>query len=80
MKCAVLTNETKRKADPIAEVVAGRQHVDWRDLRFEPFTSPDVGRMLAKMAEQIADAMEREFVAEPVSPEKGKPVSTRRVV
>ncbi|NUO84348.1 toll/interleukin-1 receptor domain-containing protein [candidate division KSB1 bacterium] len=41
--CPVLNEETKRSSDKLAEVVAARQYVDWRELRFEAFTSPQAG-------------------------------------
>jgi F-box protein 11 len=56
--CPILHDEGKRKADPLARVVAERQYADWRELRFEPFTSPQVARTLANMATQIAEALE----------------------
>jgi F-box protein 11 len=59
VECAILSDEEKRKAEPLAKVIAARQYVDWRELRFEAFTSPEVGRTLAKMAKQILDALER---------------------
>ena len=42
--------------DELAEVIASRQYEDWRELRFEPFTNPQVGRALAKLAVQIRNA------------------------
>ena len=57
--CPVLNDEEKRRADPLAEVIASRQRVDWRDLRFDPMTSPQVGKKLAQMAVQVRDALER---------------------
>ena len=57
--CPLLNDERKRKTEKLAQVIAERQYVDWRELRFEPFTSPQIGRTLAKMATQIADALER---------------------
>lgn len=59
VNCSVLNNTAKLETDPLAKVIAARQHVDWRELRFEPFTSPHVGRLLAKMATQIVEALER---------------------
>ena len=55
----LLNDEAKRKSDKLAEVLAGRQYADRRELRFEPFTSPDVGKMLAQLAVQVRDALER---------------------
>lgn len=55
-----LLDDGKRRAkDPVAEVIASHQYADWRDLRFEPFTSPQVGKLLAQLASQIRDALER---------------------
>ncbi len=59
VNCSVLSNTAKLETDPLAKVIAARQHIDWRELRFEPFTSPQIGRLLAKMATQIVEAMER---------------------
>jgi F-box protein 11 len=58
--CPVLSNETKREKDSIAKVLAARQYADWRELRFEPFTTPVVGRQLASIAKQIVEALERD--------------------
>ncbi|MFL6213154.1 MAG: right-handed parallel beta-helix repeat-containing protein [Blastocatellia bacterium] len=59
VECATLSDEAKREHDSLAKVIAARQYADWRELRFEPFTSPQVGKMLAKMAQQIVEALER---------------------
>lgn len=48
-----------RAKDPLAQTIAARQRMDWRELRFEGFDSPRVRRMLAQMAEQIATALEQ---------------------
>jgi parallel beta-helix repeat protein len=63
VECATLSDEGKRQQDPLAKAIAARQYADWRELRFEPFTSPEVGKRLAKMARQIVEALER---SEPV--------------
>ncbi len=54
-----LNDEAKRKDDPLMQVIAARQYADLRDLRFEPWTSPQVGKALATMALQVAEALER---------------------
>ncbi len=56
----VLDEDAKRENDELAQEIAKRQYADWRELRFEPFTSPDVGKTLARFAKQIRDALERE--------------------
>src|SRR5260370_5484170 len=60
VNCPILHDDEKRKADRLAMIIAERQYADVRELRFEPMTSPEVGRMLAKMAAQIIGALERE--------------------
>jgi parallel beta-helix repeat protein len=57
--CPLLNVESKRATDELAQVIATRQYADWRELRFEPFTSPQVGKTLARLAIQIRDALER---------------------
>ena len=57
--CPLLNDEAKRVTDELAQVIAARQYADWRDLRFEPFTSPQVGKTFAQLAVQIRDALER---------------------
>jgi parallel beta-helix repeat protein len=59
LDCPILNIEAKRETDAMAKVIAARQFADWRELRFEPFTSPQVGKMLQKMATQIVEALER---------------------
>ncbi|CAK8716344.1 hypothetical protein GMJAKD_05510 [Candidatus Electrothrix aarhusensis] len=71
IKCPVLQNKAKREHDTLAQVIAARQYADWRDLRFEDFTSPLVRKALANMAEQIVEALERsEAEASRLQPEK----------
>jgi F-box protein 11 len=55
----LLNDLSKRVNDEIAQVVAAHQYADWRQLRFEPFTSPIVGKALEKLAIQIRNALER---------------------
>ena len=52
-ECPVLSDEDSTKNDPVATAIAAHQYMDWRDLRFEPFASPSVGRAIAAMAAQI---------------------------
>jgi TIR domain len=44
-----------RDADELVRVVASRQIADWRELRFEPFTSPVVRRTVAQLAARMRD-------------------------
>ena len=44
-----------READAMAKVLASRQFADWRELRFEPFTSPLVRKTIAQLASRMRD-------------------------
>ena len=44
-----------RRADEMAMVLASRQLADWRELRFEPFTSPLVRKAITQLASRIRD-------------------------
>jgi len=71
VECRLLSDEEKREKDPLATAIAARQFADWRELRFEPFTSPQVGKTLARMARQIVEALERDQPAPPpAAPDK----------
>jgi parallel beta-helix repeat protein len=59
VNCEVLNDKTKQAGDELVEAIAARQYADWRDLRFEPFTSPAVGKALSQLAVQIREALER---------------------
>ena len=76
--CPALKNEANRDQDPLAAVISARQMADWRDLRFEPWSNPAVGKALAKMAVQIRDALERVQVSIPpaASPRTAIPALT----
>jgi parallel beta-helix repeat protein len=55
-----LINEDELRAeDELAQAIASRQYADWRELRFEPFTNPQVGKTLERLARQIRDALPR---------------------
>jgi F-box protein 11 len=44
-----------RDADEMARMLASRQYVDWRELRFEPFTSLAVRKAIAQLAARLGD-------------------------
>ncbi len=46
-----------READELARVLASRQYADWRELRFEPFTSPAVRKAIAQLAVRVRDIL-----------------------
>jgi F-box protein 11 len=53
-----------RKADDLASLLWSRQYADWRELRFEPLTSPAVRKQLATLATRMRDT----FWQSPVVP------------
>ena len=71
-----LSDPAQRAADPLAEVIAAHQWFDWRDLRHEPRTNPEVGKRLEKMAREIEKAMRRAAVPAPKPPATPKPADT----
>jgi parallel beta-helix repeat protein len=71
-----LNDEAQRATEPLAAAVASHQYADWRELRFESFTSPTIGKMLEKMALQIRDALERTGVRAPTETARGAPDPT----
>jgi F-box protein 11 len=44
-----------RAGDELARLLASRQYADWRELRFEPFTSPLVRKAIAALASRMRD-------------------------
>ena len=60
----LLNDPDRRLTDNVAETIVQRKYADWRDLRFEPFTNPQVCRTLAGLAVQVRDALERVSAAE----------------
>ena len=44
-----------RESDEMARVLASRQFADWRELRFEPFTSPLARKAIAQLASQMRE-------------------------
>jgi len=44
-----------RESDELAKVLASRQYADWRDLRFEPLTSPTAHKAIGKLASRMTN-------------------------
>jgi parallel beta-helix repeat protein len=66
-----------RDGDELARVLAARQFADWRELRFEAFTSPVVRKAIAQLAARMRDAFWRPPGAAPPGPARaGRPVSS----
>jgi F-box protein 11 len=54
-----LDDPERRDADELARVLASRQYTDWRELRFEPLTSPLARKAMAQLATRIRDTLRR---------------------
>ncbi|WAS93601.1 toll/interleukin-1 receptor domain-containing protein [Nannocystis punicea] len=59
MDCPVLKDAARRERDELATKLAERQYFDWRSLRFQPWSTPELRRQLAVMGEALREAMER---------------------
>jgi hypothetical protein len=57
-----------RDNDDIARVLWKRQYADWRDLRFEGFTSPVVRKAIAQLAVRMRDAFWQPAGTPPLAP------------
>jgi WD40 repeat protein len=60
-----------RESDELARALASRQFADWRELRFEPFTSPRVRRAIAQLASRMRDTFWQQ------TPIQGRPTGSR---
>ena len=80
-----------REGDELARVLASRQYTDWRELRFEPFTSPVARKAVALLAERMRDVFwhppaavhavpdrSGQLASAPVSAEQSEPVSAEQ--
>jgi hypoxanthine phosphoribosyltransferase len=52
-------DDPRRHADELARALRSRQFTDWRDLRFEPLTSPKARRAVAHLATRMRDTFWR---------------------
>jgi F-box protein 11 len=71
-----LDDPERLEADALARVLAGRQFVDWRELRYEPFTAPAVRKALAQLASRLRDSFWREPRAQTPRPDSSGPGRT----
>jgi parallel beta-helix repeat protein len=74
-----LDDPQRRDADELAQVLASRQFADWRELRFESFTSPVVRRALAQLASRMRDTFWRQPPTPPSRPGRSRPAATEAV-
>jgi F-box protein 11 len=54
-----LDDPVSREADELAQALAARQYTDWRELRFDLFTSPVVRKALAQLANRLRESVLR---------------------
>jgi parallel beta-helix repeat protein len=58
VRCPFLDDASKNTGEDIIESILNREHrFDWRELRFQPFTSPEVGKAMEDLALRINDAL-----------------------
>jgi cobaltochelatase CobT len=55
----LLDDASNRSGDRLAQELYKRQYADWRDLRFEPLSSPQARKAIAGLANQIKAALHR---------------------
>ncbi len=67
-----MDDPARREGDDMAQVLASRQYADWRELRFEPFTSPLVRKALALLASRMRDTFWQPRPQAPPRPKRGK--------
>ena len=67
VRCPQLDGDARTSRDDLARAIVTHEYTDWRELRFEPADSPDVGRALEALAVQIRDALAHSR-ASPLSP------------
>ena len=63
-----LDDPALRDGDELARVLASRQYADWRELRFEPFTSPVVRKAIAQLASRMRETFWQPPAAAPPHP------------
>jgi F-box protein 11 len=57
IECDELEDPAIRESNPWAKDISERQYEDWRSLRWEPRTSPIIGRAFERLAKQIKQAL-----------------------
>ena len=60
IRCPLLHEDERLKEDQLArdfDARHGEEFIDWRELRFEPFTSPEVGKRLQDVAIRIQNTL-----------------------
>ena len=73
--CPLLSDAERLATDKLAQAIADRHYGpgDLREVRFEPLTSPQIGKAIAEMALQIRDAIERTSAGDETKPKHCRP-------
>lgn len=69
--CPLLNDGSRRKSDPVAQLISERNWADWRDQRFESINSPRSMKMFARLAGHIRSALDTRFPVEGFDPRAG---------
>ena len=80
VKCSLLEDEDERANDELAQVIAGRQWTDWRELRFEPLTSQESKEKFTELAKRIDNILCSESIIEEKHTPSNKKKHITRVV
>ena len=59
VECDLFSDEELLEKDELAQSILSRHYIDWRDLRFKPMDSLEVGERMSHLANQIRDALQR---------------------
>lgn len=76
LETPTLSDKDLLAADPLAQAINSHQYADWRDLRHEPDTNPEVSKRIEKMAREIEKAMQRSATPTPKLAPKSEPTPT----
>ena len=71
-----LDDPQRRETDELARVLASRQFADWRELRYEPFTSPVMRKALDHFAGRMRDNFWRPPPTSSSRPGGSRPAAT----
>ncbi|PKB65871.1 MAG: hypothetical protein BZY81_08990 [SAR202 cluster bacterium Io17-Chloro-G4] len=59
VRCPFLDDDAKQGGDEMVDSIIGREHrFDWRELRFQPISAPEVGKALEELALRIREVLE----------------------
>ena len=58
-----LEDEVQRLNDPVLSVIAKRQYVDWRELRYEDINATEVKKAVARFCSHIVEALAKPWVS-----------------